>query len=216
MEEIRNYLNSVRRDFSSKPLEEKGVEESPFDQFKQWLEESIDSQLLDPYAMVLSTVSEIGYPSSRVVYLRDISDKGMVFYTNYNSSKGKDILSNPAVSLLFHWGELERQVRIRGMASKLNEKQSDEYFKNRPRESQIGAWASEQSNKIQSRSALNEKVTYFEEKFKDFDVPRPDFWGGFIVQPSLFEFWQGRSSRLHDRILYEKQDDKWALSRLSP
>jgi pyridoxamine 5'-phosphate oxidase len=216
MEEIRNYLNTIRRDFSTQPLNENQLAENPIEQLKKWLEEAISAQLLDPYAMVVSTVSEFGNPSSRVVYLRDISNEGLVFYTNYKSAKAKDMLNNPNVALLFHWGELERQVRITGEAKKLNTTLSDAYFKARPRDSQLGAWASEQSQQIASRANLEERLAYYNEKFKDFDVPRPDFWGGFIVQPHAFEFWQGRPGRLHDRIVCKEHEGQWKSSRLAP
>jgi pyridoxamine 5'-phosphate oxidase len=216
MEEIRNYLNTIRRDFSAQPLNKAQVDQSPIIQFKKWLEEAISAQLLDPYAMVVSTVSEFGNPSSRVVYLRDVSEDGMVFYTNYNSAKSKDMLNNPHVALLFHWAELNRQVRISGVAKKMSAEQSDAYFRERPRESQLGAWASEQSSTIDSRADLEERVSYYTDKFKDFDVPRPDFWGGYVIKPTTFEFWQGRPSRLHDRIFYKAQNEKWVISRVAP
>ena len=150
--------------------------------------------------------------------MRDITKDGITFYTNYSSQKGKEITNNPMVSMLFFWGELERQVRIFGRCERLTVKQSDEYFAARPRESQIGAWSSEQSEIIQSRSELEDKFVYYDEKFKGLDVPRPENWGGFIVRPEKFEFWQGRPKRLHDRIAYLRSidSDAWSIKRLSP
>ena len=217
-EEIRSYVNSLRRESSDKPLDENAVKQNPLDQFALWYEESVNTQALETNAMVLATVSEIGYPSTRVVYMRDIDENGVIFYTNYNSQKGKEVANNPAVSLLFFWGELERQVRIFGKASKVSAKISDEYFASRPRESQIGAWSSDQSNKIEARSTLKEKYEYYSDKFKDLSVPRPENWGGFQVMPEKFEFWQGRPNRLHDRIIYLKspETNEWEISRLAP
>lgn len=216
MEEIRNYLNNIRREFTSKPLSESDVDGNPVTQLQQWLGEAIDSQLLDPFAMVVSTVSEFGNPSSRVVYLRDISNDGLVFYTNYNSAKARDIRNNPNVSMLFHWCELDRQIRISGTAERLSPELSDEYFRNRPRESQLGAWASQQSATVASRDELMKQLEEYAEKFKDFDVPRPEHWGGYLINPGSFEFWQGRPGRLHDRICYRKEEGQWRIFRLSP
>jgi len=217
-EELRTYINTLRRESSDKPLDEQHVCSNPLEQFALWYEESVNTQALETNAMTLATVSEIGYPSTRIIYMRDIDENGVIFYTNYNSQKAKEIINNPAVSLLFFWAELERQVRIFGRALKVPEKISDEYFASRPRESQIGAWSSDQSAEIEGRSTLIEKFEYYSEKFKDLDVPRPENWGGFQVIPEKFEFWQGRPNRLHDRILYLKSNeaDEWTISRLAP
>jgi pyridoxamine 5'-phosphate oxidase len=215
-EDLKNYLNAIRRDFSGKPLTEESVKDNPIDQFQIWMEEAINAQLMDPYAMSISTVSEYGQPSTRIVYLRGIEKDGFIFYTNYNSTKGKNIASNNKVSLTFFWGELERQIRIEGEVQKISEEKSDEYFSSRPRESQIGAWASSQSEKIINRKELEDKVVFYTDKFKNVAIPRPKHWGGYKVQPTKIEFWQGRPSRLHDRIVYIKQGDDWGKSRLSP
>lgn len=216
MEDLRNYLNQIRRDFADKPLEEQSVNDNPFLQFSVWFEEAVNAQLLDPYAMLISTVDEIGLPHSRVVYLRNISDEGMVFYTNYNSQKGKNISASNKIAITFFWVELERQIRIEGTVKKVSEELSDKYFAARPRESQLGAWASNQSETIKNRAELEENLKHFTEKFKGVDVPRPPHWGGYIVEPTKFEFWQGRPSRLHDRLIYTKNNNKWVISRIAP
>lgn len=215
-EDIVNYLNEIRRDFSGKPLEEGSVDKDPLEQYAIWFEEAVDAQLLDPYAMSLTTVSSEGQPSTRIVYMRGINAGGFIFYTNYNSSKGKDLEVNNKVALNFFWGELERQIRVEGVALKISASDSDAYFENRPRESQIGAWASSQSEEIFDRKQLEEQVAFYTEKFKGVKIPRPEHWGGYIVMPSLVEFWQGRPSRLHDRIVYTKSGNDWKRSRISP
>lgn len=215
-EGMKNYLNEVRRDFSGKPLNEDSVDIDPIQQFNIWFEEAVNSKLLDPYAMSVTTVSFTGQPSTRIVYMRGIVSNGFVFYTNYNSDKGRDLMKNNKVALNFFWGELERQVRIEGAVEKISEKDSNAYFSKRPRESQIGAWASNQSSELFDRKTLEDKVIYFTKKFKDVDVHRPSHWGGYLVKPTKVEFWQGRPSRLHDRIVYSKSGDDWKQSRLSP
>jgi len=216
MEDLQNYLNSIRRDFADKPLNQSSVAANPFLQFGVWFEEAVNSQILDPYAMSISTVSKEGQPSTRIVYLRHISEEGLVFYTNYTSHKGENISDNNKIALNFFWGELERQIRVEGLVKKVNTEMSDSYFAKRPRESQIGAWASNQSAVIKNREELEDLVKHYTNKFKDQDVPRPPHWGGYIVEPQVFEFWQGRSSRLHDRLIYARKEDNWNISRLAP
>ena len=218
LEDIRNYINDIRHQSANQPLNEGSVKDNPFDQFSVWFEEAVNAQILDPFAMIVSTVSEIGYPSMRTVYMRDISEDGIVFYTNYNSQKGRDIRNNPSTALLFLWVELERQIRISGSVERVSPKMSDEYFAGRPRESQLGAWASNQSDEIQDRQILVDSYKYYEEKFKGLEVPRPENWGGYVVHPEKFEFWQGRPSRLHDRIAYFRDNLQapWEIKRLSP
>ncbi|NQX97291.1 MAG: pyridoxamine 5'-phosphate oxidase [Flavobacteriales bacterium] len=215
-EDIVNYLNEIRRDFSGKPLTENSVHKNPIEQYAIWFEEAVNAQLLDPYAMTISTVDYNGQPSTRVVYMRGVKDDGFIFYTNYNSSKGKDLSENHKVALNFFWGELERQVRVEGEVEKVSEADSDAYFIKRPRESQIGAWASSQSEEITGRKELQEQIDFYTNKFKDIEVPRPTHWGGYIVKPTKVEFWQGRPNRLHDRIVYTKNANEWKQSRLSP
>lgn len=216
MEELRNYLNSIRRDFANRPLNEDSIRDNPFEQFSVWFEESVNAQLLDPYAMLVSTVDSEGYPHSRVVYLRNINEEGLIFYTNYNSEKGKNMMASNKVALNFFWIELERQIRIEGLVQKVSDELSDIYFANRPRESQIGAWASNQSETIVSREELEKKVEFYNEKFATIEVPRPKHWGGYIVDPIKFEFWQGRPNRLHDRLIYNKIGKNWKISRVAP
>ena len=215
-EDIVNYLNEIRRDFSGKPLTENSVHKNPIEQYAIWFEEAVNAQLLDPYAMTISTVDYNGQPSTRVVYMRGVKDDGFIFYTNYNSSKGKDLSENHKVALNFFWGELERQVRVEGEVEKVSEADSDAYFTKGPRESQIGAWASSQSEEITGRKELQEQIDFYTNKFKDIEVPRPAHWGGYIVKPTKVEFWQGRPNRLHDRIVYTKNANEWKQSRLSP
>ena len=216
MEILRNYLNSVRRDFANRPLDEASVTTNPYDLFEKWFDEAVGAQILDPYAMIISTSSKENQPSSRVVYLRDMIDGGIVFYTNYKSDKATELSSNPKISALFFWGELERQIRVEGEVKKVSEEVSDKYFESRPRESQIGAWASEQSSTIKNRSELEERVKQITIQFEGKVVTRPPFWGGFIIQPKSFEFWQGRPNRLHDRLKYVRENDSWKIIRLAP
>ena len=215
-EEVTNYLNQVRRDFAKKALNEEAVDENPFEQLGNWIEEAIDAQILDPYAMTISTATPNGIPSSRVVYLRGIYERGLVFYTNYNSQKGKELQQNPTIALNFYWAEVERQIRIEGIVEKFSAEASDKYFAERPRESQLGAWASSQSEEISSREELKQRLIDYQTQFEGEEVPRPPHWGGYLVKPNYFEFWQGRPSRLHDRIYYKKSGDNWKLGRLMP
>lgn len=214
--DLSTYLDSTRRDFSGQPFDESSVNKDPIKQFDVWFKEAVKAKLLDPYAMSVSTVNEVGQPSTRVVYLRSIIDGGFVFYTNYNSYKGKSIAHNNKVSLHFFWPELERQVVILGNASKVRAEDSDAYFSKRPRASQIGAWASSQSSIISNREALEDSVKQRSEEFQGKPVPRPEYWGGYKVIPTKMEFWQGRPSRLHDRLVFSKDGNGWSIARLSP
>ncbi len=216
LEEIKNYMNQVRRDFAERPLTEGSVDNNPFKQYAVWFEEAVNSKILDPYAMCLSTVGLNNQPSSRIVYMRDILDDGFVFYTNYLSQKGKELLSTPKAALNLHWGELERQIRIEGDVVKVSEEVSDKYFAARPKKSQIGAWASAQSDVLTTREELEQHVLKYTARFKDIEVDRPKHWGGYVLKPTKIEFWQGRASRLHDRIVYNKEGAEWKLRRLSP
>lgn len=188
----------------------------PFDQFRLWFDKAIEAGISEPNAMVLSTVSESGKPSSRVVLLKDITDEGLAFYTNYNSRKAQEIGKNPYVSLVFLWPGLERQVRIEGRATKTGTEEADIYFRSRPGGSRLGAWVSEQSRAITSREELDKRLELVRERFAGKEIPRPEHWGGYIVKPTAFEFWQGRENRLHDRFLYRFENGGWTLNRLAP
>lgn len=210
-------LHSVRKDYSMHVLLESKAEPDPFKQFEQWLSAARETGDPDYNAMTLCTIGERGFPNQRVVLLRKFDRNGVVFYTNYNSTKGREIADDPKVGVNFFWKELERQVRIKGEAHKLPAEISDAYFASRPRESQIGAWASEQSTVIKDRAELEARIAEIESRFKGKPVERPPHWGGYCIHPLNFEFWQGRPGRLHDRILYRcDADGEWFLERLAP
>ena len=215
-EVFRNYLNSIRREFADHALDIDTVGDDPYAFFEKWFDEAVGAEALDPYAMNLATVSKENKASVRTVYMRDIDKDGLVFYTNYNSSKAKDIEENPYVSANFFWVELDRQIRFKGKVTKVEEEQSDAYFSHRPRESKIGAWASHQSGELRSREELLNAFKEIEEKYKDKEIPRPPFWGGFRLAPDEIEFWQGRPMRLHDRIVFIKEKASWIKKRLAP
>mgnify|MGYP006154450017 CR=1 FL=1 len=187
----------------------------PFQLFELWTSEAVVNKEKEPNAFVLSTVSKDGQPSSRVVYLKDIIENQFVLYTNYGSRKGSDIEENSKVSMLFFWADSARQVRIEGECTKVDPTLSDSYFASRPRQSQIGAWASNQSDELENREELEGRVEEFEEKFPK-EVKRPEHWGGYQIKPTLFEFWQGRPSRLHDRIVFHQEKESWSIRRLNP
>jgi pyridoxamine 5'-phosphate oxidase len=209
-------IADIRKDYQLKSLAESEVAKNPFDQFSIWWEEAVQSAIVEVNAMALSTVSPEGRPSSRIVLLKGYSEEGFVFFTNYTSDKGKQIEHNQHVSLLFFWKELERQVRIEGVASQVAAEESDAYFDSRPVGSRLGAWASPQSQKIADREILDKELEKITAQFSEQQIPRPPHWGGYRVKPTRIEFWQGRSSRLHDRILYELVDENWQISRLAP
>lgn len=209
-------IADMRRDYSQRELSRSTVDSDPFRQFSLWLDEAINSEALEPTAMTLSTIGEDARPSSRVVLLKAFDRNGFVFFTNYESRKGRELAANSNATLHFFWPELERQINIRGVASRVATDESETYFKSRPVKSQIGAWASKQSTVIESRGELEKKFDEFSQKYADGDIPLPPFWGGFRIEPDRFEFWQGRRSRLHDRICYEFLDQDWRIKRLSP
>lgn len=209
-------LADLRRDFSAAGLSETNVAANPFEQFSIWMSDALNADILDPNAMTVSTVDSDGRPSTRVVLLKGFDDQqGFVFYTNYNSKKGTDLTVNSHTVFHFFWPQLDRQIAIYGTVKKTSRQESEAYFKSRPFDSQIGAWASSQSSVIASRDVLEQRVAEFRDKFGD-DVPLPPHWGGFRLTPDKFEFWQGRQNRLHDRIVYESTDGDWIVSRLAP
>lgn len=213
----QDQLQAMRREYSLHELDEAKVAADPILQFKSWLQEAVACGLPEPNAMTLATVNHAGQPSTRVVLLKEIRDGGFVFYTNYESRKGRELSDHPLVSMHFLWLEMERQVRIEGVASKLVGADSAAYFASRPRESQIGAWSSRQSEPIQSRVILEHRYKELEEKYADVpSLPMPPFWGGYFVRPTELEFWQGRASRLHDRVQYTLEDNNWVIVRLQP
>ena len=216
MKDVKQHISGSRIDYSKSELDEKIIDKDPIAEFARWMKEVIDKKFPEPNAMVLSTVSQEGRPSSRILLLRGFDEKGFVFYTNYHSKKGKDIEQNPHASMNFFWHDAEKQVRIEGVLEKLSPAESDAYFRTRPRESQLGAWTSQQSESISNRTELEKKYKETEEKFKGVDVPRPPHWGGYLLKPDVIEFWQGRPSRLHDRIQYTLKNEKWVIERLAP
>ena len=209
-------LQDMRREYKKALLDEKSVDASPFVQFEKWFQEVRDAKLPEPNAMLLATSDAHNAPNIRAVLLKIFDEKGFVFFTNYNSQKAKEIEHNPNVALEFLWLDLERQVRVIGRCEKITRSESLAYFMKRSRGSQIGAWVSEQSSVISSRKILAMSIEKIKEKFKNGEVPLPDFWGGYRVVPQKIEFWQGRESRLHDRILYTLEEDTWKISRLAP
>ncbi len=188
----------------------------PFEQFDLWFKSAKDCGIVLPESMTVSTVDENGHPSCRVVLLKELNEEGFVFFTNYGSRKSQELDNNSHVALTFHWNILQRQVRIQGTVEKLSAEASNEYFQSRMRGSRIGAWASKQSSKLQSREELEERVKYFKDKFSGKEVPLPEFWGGYLVRPTSIEFWQGKADRLHDRFNYIKDGDNWHVDRLAP
>ncbi|MBR9922474.1 MAG: pyridoxamine 5'-phosphate oxidase [Bacteroidetes bacterium] len=210
-------LQKLRQEYQAETLDKADVPSDPFVLFDHWISEALNAELPEPNAMTLSTCGSDGWPAGRVVLLKGVDKKGFCFYTNYQSDKGQEIEENAKVSLNFVWLELQRQVRIQGVVEKLSEAVSTEYFQSRPRGSQLGAWASPQSRSIEDRSALEEKLTEVTQRFKDVDpIPRPPHWGGYVVIPHAIEFWQGRQSRLHDRIRFSRKSNNWEVGRLAP
>lgn len=209
-------IANIRKEYSLKTLNEAEVFANPMQQFEKWWQEAIESKIEEVNAMTLATSTLEGKPSARIVLLKGIETNGFVFFTNYHSHKGKQIEENPFVSLVFYWKELERQVRVEGSISMVSAAESDAYFSSRPAGSRIGAWASPQSRVIASREVIEENVTELEKSFANKEIDRPPHWGGYIVKPNLIEFWQGRNSRLHDRIQYTYADSAWKIERLAP
>ncbi len=209
-------ISSIRKEYKLKTLSKEDVAKNPIDQFSIWFDEALKAELLEPTAMVLGTSDPDGTVTQRTVLLKTFDENGFVFYTNYTSRKAQQMDDNPKVSLLFPWYGLERQVVITGAVEKISKTESAKYFQSRPQGSQLGAWISNQSEIISSRSVLETKLAEMKRKFSEGKIPVPDFWGGYRVKPVTVEFWQGRANRLHDRILYSHSDSDWKIERLSP
>ena len=214
---MHNNIADIRRDYSHKSLSESEVDANAIKQFEKWWHEAMNSKIDEVNAMTLATASLDALPSARIVLLKEVNEKGFVFFTNYESYKAQQLAENPKACLVFFWKELERQVRITGLIEKISGKQSDEYFRSRPESSRIGAWASPQSRVIEDRDWLDEKFDELVNKMEGTAIPRPPHWGGYIVKPVVIEFWQGRPSRLHDRIQYTLEENGgWKIERLAP
>lgn len=210
-------IADLRMEYTKASLDVSNVSDDPITQFNKWFQEAIQAEVPEPNAMILATVNAEGRPSARVMLLKGVENNKFVFFTNYQSDKGKALENNAACALTFFWPQLERQVRIEGAVNRIDEKRSETYFQSRPRLSQIGAWASPQSTMIPNREILEERFRQMEQKFAGLEVlPKPKQWGGFEVEPLKIEFWQGRASRLHDRILFSFVDGVWKINRLSP
>lgn len=211
-------IADLRKNYTLTGLSEADVDVNPIKQFQTWFQQALDADLLEPNAMTLATANADGKPSARIVLLKGVSENGFVFYTNYQSQKGKQLIANPYGALVFLWKELERQVRIEGKVEQLSPQESETYFHSRPKASQLGAIASPQSQEIANRDVLDQKLVDLQTQYQnDATIPRPESWGGFRVIPNRIEFWQGRPSRLHDRLVYNLQDDRsWQITRLAP
>ena len=206
----------LRKEYTRAGLAESDVAADPIEQFRRWFDAALDAGLHEPNAMTVATATRDGSPSARVVLLKGFDSRGFVFYTNYEGRKGRELEENPRAALLFYWGELERQVRVEGTVSRVSEEESDAYYASRPRGSRLGAWASEQSRVVEGRKVLEERTADLEAEYEGREVPRPAFWGGYRVWPEVVEFWQGRENRLHDRIVYRREDEGWKIERLQP
>jgi pyridoxamine 5'-phosphate oxidase len=207
----------LRQNYTLAGLDQNDIDPNPITQFAVWFEQAVEAQLLEPNAMTLATATPEGKPSARIVLLKGFDQRGFVFYTNYHSHKGRELTANNWAALVFWWGELERQVRIEGRVEKVSSQESDAYFQSRPANSQLGAWASNQSQVIPTRQVLDRKLADLAEQYREQSIPRPPHWGGFRVIPETIEFWQGRPNRLHDRLRYSLQTEGvWTVERLSP
>jgi len=210
-------ISDLRREYTLTGLHERDLDPSPFKQFGRWFEQALSAELLDATAMTLATSSREGKPSARIMLLKDFDEKGFVFFTNYESRKGRELDENPYAVMVFFWAELERQVRIDGRVSRISREESEEYFHTRPIGSQLGAWVSRQSEVIGAPELLEKRIKELEFQYEGKIIPMPSYWGGFLLLPEIFEFWQGRANRLHDRLRYTPQPDgPWRIERLSP
>ena len=210
-------ISEIRTEYTKATLDQATVDKNPMVQFEKWFHEALEAEVMEANAMTLSTVTETGRPTARIVLLKGVEQNKFLFYTNYQSQKGKELDNNPACALTFFWPELERQVRIEGISERLESSVSKVYFQSRPRSSQVGAWASPQSTIIKDRSLLEERAREIEKRFAGKEtLPKPKQWGGYAIEPHEIEFWQGRPSRLHDRIVYYRSENEWVVHRLAP
>ncbi len=215
---LRNEaIAGLREDYQKDTLELSDVNENPIKQFDNWFQEALNSKELEPNAMTLATIDKDGFPNARIVLLKGIQDGEFIFYTNYESQKGQEIATTPKVALVFNWLSMQRQIRVQGSIEKLSPELSTAYFQSRPKGSQIGAWTSPQSQVIDDRASLEDKKATLEKQYENETVlPRPEHWGGYKIKPKRIEFWQGRTSRLHDRITFEEIGNEWKIERLAP
>jgi len=209
-------IHNIRTEYIKAELHEENVKKDAIQQFSSWFDEALNAKVMEPNAMTLATVSAEGQPNARTILLKEIDEKGFVFFTNYTSQKGRDMAENNKVALLFFWPELERQVRILGSVEKISFKESEKYFHSRPVGSQLGALASHQSSKIENRDVIEQKLERLKKKYNNMEIPLPSFWGGYCVIPHQLEFWQGRANRLHDRVVYKKNTIDWDIYRVAP
>jgi pyridoxamine 5'-phosphate oxidase len=209
-------IESSRTSYERAALNEADAKQDPIEQLRAWLDEAYAEKIEEPNAMCVATVGENGQPSSRIVQLRGLDQRGLQFYTSYFSHKGRELAQNPRVAVTFFWPHLQRQVRIEGVASQLSEDESDAYFATRPTGHRLSAWASEQSEPVDDRRVLEERMEHFTARFEGQEVPRPHSWGGYLIAPQRFEFWQGRRSRVHDRLEYRRDGARWTIRRLQP
>lgn len=216
IERVNESIAHLRRDHGVQPLELEDLDPDPVVQFGTWMEEALAEGLLLPNTMTLATATPEGRPSARMVLLKGFDQEGFVFYTNYDSRKGRELTRNPYAALVFYWSRLERQVRVEGRVERVSDEESDAYFAARPLESRLGAWASRQSAPLATRAELEDRVAELEAQHSSGDVPRPPYWGGWLVRPETIELWQGRPNRLHDRFLYTRRDGGWDRTRLYP
>nr|WP_294900649.1 pyridoxamine 5'-phosphate oxidase [uncultured Pedobacter sp.] len=213
----KTAIQNLRQDYRSASLNEEDVDQNPYQQFEKWFQEALNAKVVEPNAMTLATSQANGIPSARIVLLKEFTEEGFVFYTNYKSKKGQEIAQSPYAALVFFWADLERQVRIEGVVERVSDDESTAYFKSRPRGSQLGALSSPQSEIIPNRKFLEEKLEGLTKKYEEKEIEKPDHWGGYRVIPNRIEFWQGRSNRLHDRILYiQDKSQSWKFERLAP